>query len=86
MCWSKAAIRADRQQAYFDSILMTVSDAGGRITRQELIALVAVDLPNMGNTAWHVDRMLGAMVREHCLIREGETFRLNSHPDAQLNR
>jgi hypothetical protein len=86
MCWDNAAMREDRQQAYFDSILMAVSEAGGRVTRRELVALVASDLPDMGDTAWHVGRMVGAMVRGHCLVREGDAVRLNSRPDDQLNR
>jgi hypothetical protein len=86
MCWDNAAMREDRRQAYFDSILMTVSEAGGQITRRKLITLVAADLPDMGDTAWHVDRMVVAMVRGHCLVREGGRLRLNSRPDDQLNR
>jgi hypothetical protein len=86
MCWDTAAMREDRQQTYFDSILMAVSEAGGRLTRQELIALVAEDLPAMGNTAWHVDRMVCAMIRGRCLIRKDRAISLNSSPGAQRNR
>jgi hypothetical protein len=86
MCWDKAAIREDRQQAYFDSILMAVSEAGGQLTRQRLLALVARDLRAMGNTAWHVDRMVSTMIREGCLIRKKGLLSLNSPPDAQRTR
>ena len=86
MCWDTAPMREDRQQAYFDSILMAVSEAGGRLTRRELIALVADDLPAMGNTAWHVDRIVSAMIRGRCLIRKDGVISLNSSPDAQRNR
>jgi hypothetical protein len=79
-------MRADRQQAYFDSVLMAVSEAGGGLTREELIAIVAKDLPGMGDTAWHVDRMVAAMVRERCLVRKAGVITLNSSPGAQRNR
>jgi hypothetical protein len=79
-------MREERQQAYFDSILMTVSEAGGSLSRQKLIRLVATDLPAMGNTAWHVDRMVATMVRDRCLIRRDGVICLNSPPGAQLNR
>ena len=86
MCWDKAAIREDRQQAYFDSILMIVSESGGEVTRQQLIEQVSADLPHMGNTALHVDRMVRAMVEGRCLVWDGEKLRLNSRPGDQQNR
>jgi hypothetical protein len=86
MCWDDAAMREDRQQAYFDSILMAVSEAGGQLTRRRLIALVAKDLQDMGNTAWHVDRMVGVMIRGRCLIRKKGVLTLNSAPGAQRCR
>jgi hypothetical protein len=86
MCWDNAAMREDRKQAYLVSSLMTVSEASGHLTRQRLIALVAKDLPAMGNTAWHVDRMVSTMIRGRCLIRKNGLLSLNSSPDAQRNR
>ena len=86
MCWDNAAMREDRKQAYFDSILMAVSEASGDLTRPRLIALVAKDLPKMGNTAWHVDRMVSTMIRGRCLIRTNGLLSLNSSPDAQRYR
>lgn len=87
MSWDNAAMREDRQQAYFDSILMAISDAGGPLTREELIAIVAEDLPRHGNTAWHVDRMVAAMIREKCLVRKNDSLSLNHAPaGAQQNR
>lgn len=86
MSWDKAAMRESRKQAYFDSILMAVSDAGGGLSRKRLIERVREDLPHMGDTAWHVDRMVSTMIRERCLIRKGGLLSLNSPPDAQRNR
>jgi hypothetical protein len=86
MCWSKAAMREERQQAYFDSILMIISESSGGISRQQLIKKVARDLRKLGNTNWHVDRMVSTMLREKCLIRKGELLALNSFPGAQQNR
>lgn len=86
MSWSKAAMREERQQAYFDSILMIVSESSGGITRKQLIKKVARDVRNMGNTTWHVDRMVSTMLREKCLVRKGELLALNSTPGAQQNR
>jgi len=86
MSWDKAAIRESRKQAYFDSILIAVSDSGGGLSRMRLIERVRDDLPQMGDTAWHVDRMVATMIREKCLIRKNGLLSLNSSPGAQKNR
>jgi hypothetical protein len=86
MCWDTAVMREDRQQAYFDSILMAVSEAGGRLTRRKLLAIVTKELPRMGNTAWHVDRMVSAMIRGRCLLLKDGAIVLNSTPGAQQYR
>lgn len=86
MNWTKAAMREERQQAYFDSILMIISESGGGINRKQLIKKVARDIRNMGNTAWHVDRVVSTMLREKCLVRKGDLLALNSTPGAQQTR
>ena len=84
--WDGAAVREGRKRAYFDAILVAVSEAGGSVPRDRLIATVAGWLPGMGDAAWHVDRMAAAMVRAGSLVREGGRFSLNSPPGAQQNR
>lgn len=86
MCWTKAAMREDRQQAYFDAILMNVSETGGNITRERLIKKVARELKKMGDTAWHVDRMVATMIRGRCLVRKKDKIALRTVPGAQTFR
>ncbi|HVJ87533.1 MAG TPA: hypothetical protein VM452_17875 [Caulifigura sp.] len=86
MSWTKASMRKDRQLAYFDAVLMAVSDAGGGLSRSKLIRQVAREVRGKGDTAWHVDRMVATMLRERDLVRTNGLLSLNTSPGAQQNR
>jgi hypothetical protein len=75
-----APMRDDSRQDYFGVILMAVGDGGGPLTREELIAIVAEDFPQVANLTWHVDRMVEAMIRDKCLVRTNGLLSLNHAP------
>lgn len=89
MSWHTAAMREDRKQPYFDAVLLSVSELSGQATRDSLLKLVTEMLAeesDMGNIAWHVDRMVAAMLRDGSLARRGGRLTLTAPPGAQQSR
>ena len=86
MCWEKAKIRKERQQAYFDAVLITVSELGGNVSRKQLIKEVRKIVSEMGDVAWHVDRMVATMIRGKSLVRVGDRLLLKTSLGAQEMR